>query len=187
MLNLLGQTSEVRSRSWDFNVRSSESNMEFRSPTSPGQPPTVLSKFVFRFLSFFCFFFHAKLRSQTSKFQLRISKFELRTQTSMFNVPPPPRQPPTVFSMFFLVFFFFFHAKLRSQTSKFQVRTFEVGILKSGFKVQTSNFEVGTLMSGFKVQTSNFEVVTLKSGFKVQTWNLEHLWELHGRDHPPLV
>ena len=49
-------------------------------------------------------------------FQLRSLKLELRTQTSMFDVPPPPpspRQPPTVFSFFFR---FFSHAKFRTST-----------------------------------------------------------------------
>ena len=35
--------------------------------------------------------------------------------------PPPPHQPPTVFFFFFALFFF--HAKLRSQTSKSQLRS----------------------------------------------------------------
>ena len=60
--------------------------------------------------------------------------------------PPPPSPAPSpathclfYFFRFFFFFFllFFFHAKLRSQTSKFKLRT----SLKSGFKVQTWNLE----------------------------------------------
>ena len=64
------------------------------------------------------------------------------------SLPPPPlpRQPPTIFSIFsffgLFLSFVFFHAKLRSQISKFQLRTSKVEPLKSGFKVQTSNFKL---------------------------------------------
>ena len=143
-------------RSWNFEHRLQCSMLT--PPSSSASHPLFL---LFFFLPFFCsffspFFFHAKLRSQTSKFQLRSSKLELRTQTSKFDVPPPLRQPPTVFLFLFfsfrffcfLLFFFslfFFHAKIRSQTSKFQLGisklNFEVWVPSSNFEVRSSNFE----------------------------------------------
>ena len=213
-----GLNIKVRSRSWDFNVRSSGSNMEFRS-RSPPSPATHCLVYFFRFFffySFFCFF--------------STQKFEASFDVQCSPLPLPPRQPHIIFSFFFFSFFFsfsFFCFFFPRQTSKpdFKVPTsnFEVGTLKSGFKVQcfppppsplprashplfffscfflflsfvffprqTSkpDFKVPTSKPDFNVPTSNFEVRTLKSGFKVQTWNLEHLWELHGRAHPPTV
>ena len=112
-------------------------------------------------------------RSPTSKFNVRCSNIEfrnvrssgsnieVRSPTSMFD-PPLPLPAITSHPLSCLIFFRFF--------SSFPFFCFfPRPISKPDFDAPTSNFEVGTL----------------KSGFKVQTWNLEHLWELHGRAHPP--
>ena len=61
------------------------------------------------------------------------SKFEVGVGTSMFDVLPssPPTRTHPLSVLFFVLFFLFlsfvfFHAKLRSQTSMFQLRTFKL-------------------------------------------------------------
>ena len=151
MLNLLGQSSKselglqcsifwVKHRSSEFGLQCSifwvkhgisKSDFNVRCPPSiPRQLPSVFSNFFRFFLSFLLLFFLANFeaRLQSSKFELRRSwNFEPKLQCSMFS-PPPPAAPAThyLFYLFFFFFsftFFFFHAKLRSQTSKFQLPT----------------------------------------------------------------
>ena len=179
----LGSKFKLQTRSCNFEPRL-QCSMFFPLLT-PAPATHYLSYFFvfFLFLSFVFFStpnFEARLQSSNfelrswnfdlgSKFKLQTSKLQLRTQTSMFDVLPPPHPAPaTHYLSYFFVFFlfsfsfFFFQPKLRSQTSKFQLRSWNFG----------SNFEVGTSKPDFNVPTSKFEVGTLKSGFKVQTWNL---------------
>ena len=99
MFDLLGQT-------WNFEVL-----------PLPPSPATHC------FINFFSFFF-LFLSFVFLKFKLRTWRLELRTQTSMSNVlAPPPRASHSLFFQFFSFFScFFFRVKLRSQTSKFQLR-----------------------------------------------------------------
>ena len=81
------------------------------------QPPTIFS--FFRSCFFFFFFL-------TDGGVRGIVAGKLRTQTSMFDVllpPSPSRASHYLFFFPFLSVVFFFHAKLRSQTSQFQLRT----------------------------------------------------------------
>ena len=143
-------SSNIKVRRWNFQPKL-QCSMFSLSP-SPPLPPTLLPHcffrqflFFFRFFFFFFFFFVDFLSfliflpPQTSKpdFKVPTSKFEDGTLKSGFKVPssnfevhrwnfqpklqcsmfPLPPSPPTL-----LPHCLFFHAKLASQTSKFQLR-----------------------------------------------------------------
>ena len=112
-------------------------------------------------------------RTLKSKFGLRSSgsHMELRSQTSMFNVPPHPSAQATYYVFFFFFFFFclLFHAKFRSETSMFNVPSSPLPRWPP---------TICSMFSFLLLSFFSFAVGFLKSGFKVQTWNLEHLWEV---------
>ena len=122
MFDLLGQTwMDIRSRSWDVNVR---------CPF----PPAPATHYLFSFFRFFLFLYF--FPRQTSKPDFKVPTSTVGTLKSRFKVfSPSPFPPPATATHFFFFYFFVFcssffcfvfHAKLRSLTSKFQLRTSEL-------------------------------------------------------------
>ena len=201
---------EARLRCSNFELRSW--NFEPRLQCSMSSPPPLLPSHLLSCLNFFSFFLFIFLlfffstpnfeaRLQSSNFELQSWNFEPRLQCSMF---PPLLSAPTTHYLFHVFFFRFLFFLFLSFVFFFPRQT-----SKPDFKVPTSNFEVGTSNPEFNVHCSPppranhplsflfflfffsitffcfFFHAKLRSQTSVQSSNLEHLWELHGRAHPP--